>query len=301
MNFAYYPGCSAQSTCAELNTATHLVAKKLGLTLMQLYTATCTGARELRAVDPLAFYSLNVRILALAEKDNLPVMTVCNTCTLNLLDAQTAFQESPELAERINRRLAEEGLHYSGGTRITHFLWVLFEDIGEERLKSMVVRPLPGLNVAAFYGCHITRPPLQYGFVDSRNSTSLERLAVLVGSQPIDYTGRVECCGFHTAAQDENIAVEMTSKHMASAKANGATAMVTPCPLCHTVLDTLQPKMSRSLKVPLQMPILHLSQLVGLALGLEPSELRMDKHVISASMVNRWFGRRPSVVERELA
>lgn len=301
MKLAYYPGCSAQSTCAELNTATLLVAKKLGLELTQLFTATCTGARELRAVDPLAFYSLNVRILALAEKDNLPVMTVCNTCTLNLLDAQTAFQEDPALAEKINERLAEEGLHYSGGTRITHFLWVLFEEIGEERLKSMFVRQLPGLNVAAFYGCHITRPPLQYGFVDSRNNTSLERLAVLVGSQPIDYTGRTECCGFHTAAEDENIAVNMTANHIASAKANGATAMVTPCPLCHTVLDTLQPEMNKGRKAPFKMPVLHLSQLVGLALGLEPDELKIDKHVVSVSNINRWFGRPPSVVERELA
>lgn len=298
MKLAYYPGCSAQSTCAELNTATHVVAKRLGLELNQLHSATCTGSREIRAIDPLSFYALNVRILALAERNNTPVMTVCNTCTLNLLDAQAAFQSDPETAKLINERLAEEGLHYNGTTRITHFLWVLFEEIGTERLRSMVVRPLPGLNVAAFYGCHITRPPLQYGFVDSRNNTALEKLAVIVGSKPIDYSGRTDCCGFHTAAHNEDIPVNMSRKHIESAKENGATAMVTPCPLCHTVLDSLQPDMSRKAKSKLNMPILHLSQLVGLAIGVEPEELGFNHHVVTPSMINRWFGRSPSVVKR---
>src|SRR5665213_4142208 len=90
MKFAYYPGCSARSTCAELNEATHRVAVKLGIELVPLESATCTGARELRAIDPVKFYTLNARILALAERDNLPLMTICNTCTLNLLDAHAA-------------------------------------------------------------------------------------------------------------------------------------------------------------------------------------------------------------------
>jgi succinate dehydrogenase / fumarate reductase cytochrome b subunit len=125
MKFAYYPGCSARSTCAELNEATHLVAAKLGLELLQLESATCTGARELRAIDPVGFYTLNVRILALAESHGLPLMTICNTCTLNVLDAHAAFITDKELAASINVKLGEEGLHYSGRTRISHFLWVL--------------------------------------------------------------------------------------------------------------------------------------------------------------------------------
>ena len=106
MKFAYYPGCSARSTCAELNVATHRVAQKLGLNLLQLESATCTGARELRAIDPAAFYVLNVRILALAEREALPLMTICNTCTLNVLDAHAAFVTDADLAKSVNARLA---------------------------------------------------------------------------------------------------------------------------------------------------------------------------------------------------
>ena len=109
MKFAYYPGCSARSTCAELNEATHLVAAKLGLELLQLESATCTGARELRAIDPVGFYTLNVRILALAERHGLPLMTICNTCTLNVLDAHAAFVDDQELAASINAQAGRGG------------------------------------------------------------------------------------------------------------------------------------------------------------------------------------------------
>lgn len=283
MKFAYYPGCSARSTCAELNEATHLVAAKLGLELTQLESATCTGARELRAIDPAAFYTLNVRILALAERESLPLMTICNTCTLNVLDAHAAFVNDKKLAESVNARLAEEGLHYSGHTRISHFLWVLHEDIGERKLREMIVNPLTGMTVAAFYGCHITRPPLRYGFVDSRNNVALERLAEILGCEPIDYSGRTECCGFHTAAHDEKVAIKLTGQHIASAKTGGAAAMVTPCPLCHTVLDGFQREIEKDMSEKLDMPILHLPQLVGLALGLSPEALNMDRHMVPAS------------------
>jgi len=290
VRFAYYPGCSARSTCAELNEATHKVAARLGLALTQLDSATCTGARELRAIDPAGFYTLNVRILALAEREGLPLMTICNTCTLNLLDAHAAFTEDSALAEEINRRLAEEGLRYSGRTRISHFLWVLYEDIGVERLRALVQRPLTGLSVAAFYGCHITRPPTRYGFIDSRNNAALEQLAELVGCRPIDYSGRTECCGFHTAAHDERVAIKLTGQHIKSAKVNGAGAMVTPCPLCHTVLDGFQREIERDVGEALDMPVLHLPQLVGLALGLTPAELRLDRHMVTAGTITSLLG-----------
>jgi succinate dehydrogenase / fumarate reductase cytochrome b subunit len=290
MRFAYYPGCSARSTCAELNEATHVVAAKLGLTLLQLDSATCTGARELRAIDPPGFFALNVRILALAEREGLPLMTICNTCTLNLLDAQAAFTEDADLAQAINDRLAPEGLEYGGTTVVSHFLWVLYEDIGEARLRALVSRPLTGLTVAAFYGCHITRPPQRYGFVDSRNNTALERLAEILGCRPIDYSGRTECCGFHTAAHDERIAIKLTGQHIRSAKTNGARTMVTPCPLCHTVLDGFQREIEKDMGEKLDMPILHLPQLVGLALGLSPDTLRIDRHMVSANGLDEMIG-----------
>lgn len=280
MKLAYYPGCSAQSTCKELNASTHLVAQKLGLELVEYRSATCTGSREIRAVQPELFLALNARILAMAERDGLPLMTICNTCTLNFLDVIQMLAEDAEARARVNEALAAEGLRYEGSVVVKHFLWVLHEDIGEAELRRRVKRPLTGLDIGAFYGCHITRPPGHYGFYDSRNNRALEKLNEVLGANSVDYSGRVECCGFHTAAGEETVAIKLVGKHLKDAKDKGADAIVTPCPLCHTVLDTFQPDMEKDTGTRLGMPIVHLPQLVGLALGLSPAELQMDRHVV---------------------
>jgi succinate dehydrogenase / fumarate reductase cytochrome b subunit len=285
MKLAYYPGCSAQSTCKELNVATRLVAGKLGLELTEYTSATCTGSREIRAVKPELFLTLNARILAMAERDGLMLMTICNTCTLNFLDVIRMLREDAAMLARVNEALAAEGLRYEGTGVVKHFLWVLLEDIGEERLRALVRRPLANMSVGAFYGCHITRPPGHYDFFDSRNNRSLEKLNDILGCRSIDYSGRTECCGFHTAAGEEVVAIKLVGRHLKNARDKGIGAIVTPCPLCHTVLDTFQPDMERDLREPLGMPIVHLPQLVGLALGLAPAELQMDRHVVPPELV----------------
>jgi succinate dehydrogenase / fumarate reductase cytochrome b subunit len=118
---------------------------------------------------------------------------------------------------------------------------------------------------------------------------ALERLAEILGCHPIDYTGRNECCGFHTAAHDERVAIKLTGQHIQAAKSGGAQAMVTPCPLCHTVLDGFQREIEKDLDEKLDMPILHLPQLVGLALGFSPDELNMDRHMVSAEGLGLYF------------
>jgi succinate dehydrogenase / fumarate reductase cytochrome b subunit len=220
----------------------------------------------------------------MAEKQKLPLMTVCNTCTLNFLDTQKILDEDPEARDRVNSILADEGLKYAGTTRVTHFLWMLLEDVGPEELRNAVKRPLEGLRLAAFYGCHIIRPPAHFGFVESRNVRSIEMLNEILGCSSINYSGRTECCGFHTAASNEKVAVKLTGRHIKSAKDGGAQAMVTPCPLCHTVLDTFQKRMEEDLKSKLDMPILHLPQLVGLALGMSSTELQLERHMVPVNL-----------------
>ena len=284
MKLAYYPGCSAQSTCKELDISLRRVAERIGLDLVGFEPGVCTGAREVRAVNRDLFLALNALVMARAETLDLPLMTTCNTCTLNFLDTKKMLAEDAEARERVADMLGELGVVYRGDVEVTHFLWVLLESIGPERLRRMVVRPLGGLKLAAFYGCHIVRPPAHFGFVDSRNVRSIETLNEILGCESIDYSGRVECCGFHTAAATDTIAVKLTGRHVKSARDAGAAAMVTPCPLCHTVLDTLQGEMSRDLGERLNMPILHLPQVVGLALGMSPRELAIDRHMVPVDL-----------------
>ena len=284
MKLAYYPGCSAQSTCRELGASMRKVAPRLDLDLVELESASCTGSREIRGANRDLFLALNARILAQAGALGLPLMTVCNTCTLNLLDTRKALAEEPETRVRIGDMLSELGLTYLPDVEITHFLWVLLERVGPERLRELVVRPLAGLKVAAFYGCHLIRPKHHYGFSDSREAHMIEDLADILVCESIDYTGRTECCGFHTSAESEKVAVRLTSRHVQAASHGGAHAMVTPCPLCHTVLDAFQAQMSEQLKTNLDMPVLHLPQLVGLALGLAPEDLELSRHAVPVDL-----------------
>ena len=197
MKFAYYPGCSAKSTCPELDISMKAVAKKLGLELAELDMAACTGARELRDSNEELFLTLNARTLALAEKLERNVITVCATCLLNLVEVNDRLRRDAELRAKINRNLAEVGLQYRGESEVTHLLWVLLRDIGAETLAKRIVRPLQGLRVAPFYGCHILRPKDVLGFDDPDSPTSLDTLIRLLGAEPVTYDGKKRCCGFH--------------------------------------------------------------------------------------------------------
>ena len=134
MKFAFYPGCSARSTCKELAVSLQRVAGRLGLDLVELESAPCTGAREIRAVDRDLFLAINALVMARTEALGLPLMTICNTCTLNFLDAKKMLAEDAGARERVAGMLGEHGVVYRGEAEVTHFLWVLLETIGPERI-----------------------------------------------------------------------------------------------------------------------------------------------------------------------
>ncbi|MCC6887611.1 MAG: CoB--CoM heterodisulfide reductase iron-sulfur subunit B family protein [Hyphomicrobiales bacterium] len=287
MKFAYYPGCSAKTTCPELYQSMQAVASTIRLDLAELDAAACTGARALRESNEELFLTLNARTLALAEQLRRDVLTSCATCLLNLREVNAKLRESPELRKRINQNLAEIGLECRGTSEVTHLLWVLLRDIGEQELARRIVRPLHGLRVAPYYGCHILRPKDALGFDDPDCPTSLDSLIRLLGAEPVSYRGKLRCCGFHVLATKEDLAIKISGSRLSEAKNGGADCLVTTCPLCHTSFDPYQGKIEQKLRAGLCLPILHLPQLLGLGLGLEPQELGLDRNIVSTEPVLR--------------
>jgi succinate dehydrogenase / fumarate reductase cytochrome b subunit len=161
---------------------------------------------------------------------------------------------------------------------------LLIDDIGLDTLKAMVVNPLNGLKVAPFYGCHIIRPESVNGWESSRNPHSLEDIITALGGEAIDYAGKTRCCGFHIQLEKEGVAANMVGQNMRMAKDRGAEAVLTPCPLCHLALDGYQAD-SAARWGRTDLPTFHLPQLVGLALGIDPSLLGMNKHIITPGLV----------------
>lgn len=283
MTYAFYPGCVSRGGCPELHPSAVKVAERLGLGLEELTDVGCNGAGVLsRAVsDPI-----NARTFAKAEARGLAtLMTICSTCTGVMSGANLRLRADPAYRERINREfLAEEGLVYRGTVNVRHLLWLLVEEYGLDRLRAEVRRPLAGLRVSPFYGCYIRRPDAILEDQPARKRY-LEMVIEAVGAEVTDFGGKGKCCGFPILAANEPNSMAMVAAHTGEAKAKGADCMVTPCPLCHLNLDGGQPRAARLKGAAIDLPILHLPQLIGLALGFAPEELHLRRHIVSTRPV----------------
>ncbi len=285
MKYAFYTGCVSKGGCPELYPSSVKVADKLDIELEEMKDVACTGAGVLPLYlsDPI-----NARTLAKAEKLGLPIMTICSTCQGVIAQANYRLTSDAEYRKKINQEyLAEEGLEYKGTTEVKHLLWVLFEDYGIDRLKSLIRRPLTGLKVSPFYGCFLRRPPEAITPTKESNARKsyLDQIIGIVGAELADISGKGKCCGFPILSANEENSLAMVAKHTGESKDKGADVMVTPCPLCHLNLDGNQSRAESQTGKEINLPILHLPQFVGLALGFEPDELNLKRHIVSTKPV----------------
>ena len=290
MKYALYPGCAAKGATPELYQSTMKVLGRLEIEVVELERFNCCGAGVITEADPDLAYTLNARTLATAEKLGLDIMTICGTCQGVLGGINKLLQGDEALRNRINLTLKEStGLEYQGTVEVKHLQWILVKDLGVEELARFVTHPLTDLSIAPFYGCYILRPSHATGFDDWENPTSLEKLIKAIGAHPVEYEGRTKCCGFPVLLEKEEISLSMVGKHVGEAKAKGGDAMVTPCPLCHMSLDIYQERAEDKLQREvgpdqrLGLPILHLPQLLGLAMGFSAKELGMKRHLVDAA------------------
>jgi succinate dehydrogenase / fumarate reductase cytochrome b subunit len=283
MRYAFWPGCVSKAGTPELYPAATAVAEKIGMELVELDQANCTGAGVLGERNEELVDTLNARNFAIAEQMGLDtILTICSTCQGVMSAVNYKLREKPEYLAKINQNLAAEGLEYKGTVRVTHMMWAIVEELSLEELGKMVVRPLTGLRIAPFYGCYILRPRYVLGMSEHPDRNQyLEKIIETLGAEPIDYEGKLKCCGFPIMTLNEENGLKMVSNHTLEAKDKGAHALVTPCPLCHLNLDEFQPKASSMSGKPINMPVLHLPQLIGAALGFNVKEMGLKRHIVS--------------------
>ena len=287
MKYAFYPGCVSKGGAPELYTSTMAIADKLGIELEEIVGASCTGAGVLQEKGLKLGDTLNARTFAMAERMGLTtILNICSTCQGVMAQANYRLLNDPEYLSEINKELEPEGLEYTGRVVIKHLAWVIVEEIGIDKLKSMVTNPLPALKVAPFYGCYILRPSWALGFNENPGREHyLEQIIEACGAEPVNFPGRTKCCGFPIMLINEKNSMQMVANHTTSAHEHGADAMVNPCPLCHLNLDGQQPKAASQMKEKISMPILHLPQMVGLAMGYSSKELGLSQHIVSTKSV----------------
>ncbi len=291
MKVAYWPGCVSRGFTPELHGSMEKVAPLLDIELVPLDRACCTGAGVIAEHSQELADSLNARTFALAQQvagADL-MMNICSTCQGAQSECQERLDASAEYRAHINENLAPEGLEYQPNIANKNFLWVLVEEIGLDNLKSMVKRPLTDLRVGPFYGCYIVRPKDRLG-IDGANPRDayLEQVIETLGGTTVDYAGSQKCCGFPIITMNKQVSLKQAGTHLADATDADADCLVTPCPLCHLNLDLQQPLAGPVVGRDLKMPVLHLPQLVGLALGLDPKELGLNKHIVKPTAVIDW-------------
>ena len=293
MKVAYWPGCVSRGFTPELHGSMAAVAPLLDIELVELDRASCCGAGVIAEHNQELADTLNARTFALAQQEigggaDL-MMNICSTCQGAQSECQERLDSNTPYREHVNETLSAEGLTYEKGISNKHFLWLLVEEIGLDVVKSKVTRPLTDLRVGPFYGCYIVRPTDRLG-IDREHPRDhyLHRLIEALGGTVVDYAGQYKCCGFPIITMNREASLKQAGRHLGDALDADADCLVTPCPLCHLNLDLQQPLAEKVVGRDLGMPVLHLPQLVGLALGLEPKELGMNKHVVRPSSVIDW-------------
>lgn len=280
MKYSYYPGCAQHGTAVDYRRSINTVFRRLGIELEEVGDWNCCGA--LHVPDRTVRVALSARTLA--ASGGLDLATPCNLCYSNLMRAQAALEDS-FLKNRINEALTAK---YDGSARPKHLLEVIVKDLGLAKLAEQVRHPLK-IKAAPYYGCLLTRP--ENKFDSPENPKSLDNLITSLGAEPVKYYYKTKCCGGPVLITNEDLALGLAKDLLVMAKESGADCMVVTCPMCHLQLDAKQKAVESKYNLKLDLPIIYFTELMGLAMGFQPKELGLDKHLVPTDKLIAKIGR----------
>jgi heterodisulfide reductase subunit B2 len=282
MRYAYYPGCSAESTARDMHQSTLAVARALGIDLVEPKGWTCCGATAGHQTDRLLAVSLPAANLSKVQDMKLDMMVNCAACYSRMKVANHEIAAHSDIRQGVREALDRD---YDGSVKVRHLLEVLLEDVGLPAIKRAVKRPLNGLKVACYYGCLLVRPPKVMKFDDAENPTSLDRLVTAMGGTSLEWPSKVECCGGGLSLSRTDVVVELTGSIIDMAASVGADCIAVSCPMCQVNLDLRQQDINKQTGKNYQIPIVYITQLLGLCLGIGPGDLGFEKLMVPATNV----------------
>jgi len=281
MRYAYYPGCSLEATGKPYQESVEAVSRALGMELVELEDWNCCGATAYMSVNEILSFSLSARNLCQAKKAGDTLVTPCSACFTNLRKTETYMAQFPEMKKKVDEALAEANMRYDGGVVTKHFLQAVVEDVGIEKIKSLVKRPLKDLRVAPYYGCQIARP---YGIEDDAdNPTMLDRLLTALGATPTYYPMKTVCCGGSLMGTREDVALRLCRNLLLCAQQDGAECIAVTCPLCQLNLDAYQSAINKAYGTKFNLPIVYFTQLMGIAFGMDSKKLGLTDCIVPAT------------------
>lgn len=266
MKYAYFPGCSLDSSARDYDESARAVMTALGIELQELSDWNCCGGAAVSSVEPDLALAFSARNISLAEEMHLPLATSCAACYTNLRRARTVVTSKTPAGQRIRESLAEVNRKVTGESEVTHLLEIIGKEIGVKQLKAQVKKPLTDLKVAAYYGCQLGRPG--GGFVHPEIPTELDDIIGALGATPVAWKSKVRCCGATTLVTKEEAAIGLVDDILADAEASGAAIIATACPLCQMNLDAYQSRVNTLTGKQHKIPVVYFTQLMEIALGL---------------------------------
>jgi heterodisulfide reductase subunit B len=283
-----YTGCTIRTRLPHLEKSARVVFEKLGIQLSELEGASCCPEPVgMRGMDQEAWLTLAARNLALARHNSLSLMTLCSGCFNTFQEARHLLTKNSSLRQKVNHTLEKIGFRYSPGMAVEHFAGFLFDKIGLTKLSSRVTDSWRGLPVAFHHGCHFLRPTHVMAFDDPENPTKLEQLIGVLGAEIVDYPRKMLCCGFPIQTTDTDLSLQLAYEKLKLMKAYGARTVIVVCPSCYLQFDLMQRSIERKFDVSLQLPVFYLTEFIGLAMGLKPSDLGLSFHRVDTFSIVR--------------
>jgi heterodisulfide reductase subunit B2 len=282
--FLMFLGCAVPYRVSAYEISARKVLAKLGVELVEMSEFNCCGL----PLDPVSHETMLVlaaKNLALAEQTGLNILTLCPGCGGTLKKVNKILKADKALKEQINSHLKEVGLEFKGTIEAKHLLQMLKEDIGIDKIKTSVVKPLTMLKVAEHNGCHILRPKEYIGFDDPEDPQTLKMLIEATGATCLDYIDETECCGAPSVGVSDKVALALARDKLSHVKQVDAQALITICPFCHIMYDTNELRIEKMFNEAYGIPILHYPQLLGLAMGLTPEELAFNELRVNAQKI----------------
>ena len=281
IKIGYYPGCSLEGTSSDYGMSVRRMAEGLGWELRELEDWNCCGASAAHQTNRLLALSLPARVLALAEEQGVTeLLAPCAACSSRLISTNKTLSENPETAKEINEIIE---MNYKGTVKVLNVVQALQKHAMPE-IERKVRRKLTGLKVACYYGCLLVRQPKVLKFDDPEEPKSMEQIVAALGAEAVDWPLKTDCCGAGLSMSVTEAVVDLTHKILENAKFHGAQVVAVACPMCHSNLDMRQLDVNRRYGAQ-NLPIMFLTQLVGLALGIPEKDLGLKKHFVKATSV----------------
>jgi heterodisulfide reductase subunit B2 len=293
MRYGYYPGCSLSHSAKPYGDSIQSIRTPLDIELKEVEDWNCCGATEYVALNKTAAFALVGRNLALGSQEGFETLvTPCSACYLNLKKTDHYMGKYKDLDKKTNEALAAGGLSYKPGSlKVRHMLDIVVNDIGFDKIREHVTRPLEGLKVASYYGCLIVRPEFEEFFDDPEFPTHMDTLMETLGADVVDFSMKTHCCGGHMPQISTDTAYSLIYGILNEAQKNGADLLVTICPMCQLNLDAYQAQVNKQYKTKFNLPILYFTQMMGLAFGASEKELGLGKEFVQAAPALKKIGK----------